>query len=74
MKVGAETLAGLDAFLKEHLEADVIACIAERGGVSASEAMDVYFSSRIAHAIEEGALGLQYLPADYLADEVLKVE
>ncbi|WP_165170364.1 hypothetical protein [Adlercreutzia sp. ZJ242] len=62
----------LGSFLKEHLEADVAFCVAERLDVSAEEAMGIYYGSKIAEAVEEGSLGMQYLPASYLADEVLK--
>lgn len=72
MKVDASTIEGLSSFLKEHLEADIVAEIAVRKGVSANEAMEIYFNSKIATAVEEGAFGMQYLPASYLAEEILK--
>ena len=71
MNVTGKTVSGLDGFLKEHLEADVIAVIAERRGLSTAETMGVYYASKVAEAVSEGKLGLQYLPADYLADEII---
>ena len=72
MTVDARVLEGLGSFLKEHVEADVAFFIAEGLGVSAEEAMGIYYRSSVAEAVEDGSLGVQYLPASYLADEVLK--
>ena len=72
MRVTEETLAQLEPLLKEQLEADIISIIAERLEVSPGEAMSVYYRNPLAHQIEEGAWGMQYLDASYLADEVLK--
>lgn len=70
----ADTRIGenLGSFLKEHLEADVIFLLAQQLGVSSEEAMGVYYRSTVAEVVEDGSLGAQYLPASYLADEVLK--
>lgn len=62
----------LGSFLKEHLEADVVFLLAQRLGVSPEEAMGIYYRSKVAEIVEDGLLGAQYLPASYLADEVLK--
>lgn len=72
MKPNEHTVESLDSFLKEHVEADVAFCIAEQLGVSSEEAMDIYYQSRIAEVVEGGSLGAQYLPASYLAEEVLR--
>ena len=72
MRVTEETLAQLEPLLKEQLEADIISIIAERLEVSPGEAMSVYYRNPLARQIEEGAWGMQYLDASYLADEVLK--
>lgn len=72
MRVTEETLAQLEPLLKEQLEADIISIIAERLEVSPGEAMSVHYRNPLAQQIEEGAWGMQYLDASYLADEVLK--
>lgn len=72
MRVTEEILAQLEPLLKEQLEADIISIIAERLEVSPGEAMSVYYRNPLAQQIEEGAWGMQYLDASYLADEVLK--
>lgn len=72
MNVTAQTIEGLDAFLKEHLEADIVAQLAEQLDISPAEAMKRYFESPLATAIEEGRYGMQYLDASYLAAEVMK--
>ncbi len=71
MKVEPQTIKGLDAFLKEHLEADVVTIIAGELGLSAQDALDVYFNSHIAAMIERGEYGVQYLSPEYLAKEIL---
>lgn len=72
MTVDERALEGLGSFLKEHVEADVSFCIAERLDVSSAEAMDIYYRSKVAKAVEDDALGVQYLPVSYLVDEVLR--
>ena len=72
MDVTEKTIAGLSGFLKEQQEADIVSIIAQRRGISANEALDLYFGSRIPQLIAEGAYGIQYLSAEYLADEALK--
>lgn len=72
MNVTEKTLAGLDDFLKEHLEADIIAIIAERRSISPAEAMRLYYGSPLSESIESGTYGMQYLDATYLAEEILK--
>ncbi|WP_165055675.1 MULTISPECIES: hypothetical protein [unclassified Adlercreutzia] len=72
MKVTEETIANLGSLLKEQLEADIVSIVAAKLHLSPSQALDMYYSSPLAQKIEEGELGMQYLDASYLADEVLK--
>ena len=72
MNVDVRTIEGLDSFLKEHLEADIITELARQRNLSPNEAMELFFGSRVATGIEEGSYGIQYLSARYLAEEVLK--
>lgn len=72
MIVNQQVVDGLDVFLKEHLEADIVAEIARRLNISSERAFSRYFESSLPARIEAGEYGIQYLPADYLADEVLR--
>ena len=72
MKITAQTIEGLDTFLKEHLEADVVEIIANRLKLPVEKAFEIYFNSRISGMIEEGKFGIQYLSPEYLAEEILK--
>lgn len=72
MQITERTLEGLDSFLKEHLEADIVARVADSLGIPSAQAMRVYYTSPIAPIVEAGEYGAQYLDASYLADEVIK--
>ena len=74
MDVNENTVESLGSFLIEHQEADIVACLAEKLNATADEALYMYYRSDLAPKIEQGELGIQYLPAEYLADEVLKRE
>ena len=51
----------LEEFYREHLEEDIIFCLAEHKKISAEEAMHLYYSSRLCDLIFEGVYGIQYL-------------
>ena len=62
----------LGGILIEKLEADIVAIIGEKLDIPVDEALGRYYGSALARLIEEGAYGVQHLPAPYLADELLK--
>lgn len=72
VEVTEKTIQGLDDFLKEQLETDIVANLAERLGLSSAEAIAAYFSTRMPELIANGTYGIQYLSAEYLTDEVIK--
>lgn len=72
MNVTRDTLANLDSFLKERLEADIVATVANRLGLSAKRALTLYYDSELAKKINEGKYGEQYLAPEYLAEELIK--
>lgn len=74
MNVNENTVKNLGSFLIEHQEADIVACLAQKMNASVGEALLTYYRSDLAPKIEQGELGIQYLPAEYLAEEVLKRE
>ena len=72
MNVNEDTVKSLGSFLIERQEADIVAILAKKTNATADEALLTYYESDLALKIEQGELGIQYLPAEYLADEVLK--
>ncbi|OUO89793.1 hypothetical protein B5F40_09725 [Gordonibacter sp. An230] len=72
MNVSENAVKSLGSFLIERQEADIVAILAKKMNATADEALLTYYESDLALKIEQGELGIQYLPAEYLADEVLK--
>lgn len=72
MNVNENTVKSLGSFLIERQEADIVAILARKMNATADEALLTYYASDLALKIEQGELGIQYLSAEYLADEVLK--
>ena len=72
MNVNENTVKRLGSFLIERQEADIVAVLARKMNATADEALLTYYESDLALKIEQEELGIQYLPAEYLADEVLK--
>ena len=72
MNVNEDTVKSLGSFLIERQEADIVAILEKKTTATADEALLTYYESDLALKIEQGELGIQYLPAEYLADEVLK--
>lgn len=72
MNVTRDTLANLDGFLKERLEADIVATFADRLGLPAERALTLYYDSELAKKINEGKYGEQYLAPEYLSEELIK--
>ncbi len=66
-----ETKVELDALYKENLEASIIKYLAEKKQVEIREAMNLYYSSRLAEQIEKGEYGIENLDYKYLAEDLL---
>ena len=60
----------LENFYREHLEEDIIFCLSQRHNIFLEEAMDIYYSSKLAEKINADTYGIQYLDASVLADFV----
>ena len=71
MKVTAEMIEKLSPLYQERLESELISELSSRLGLDASDAMKLYYESRLAREIDEGAYGIQYLSPGYLVDELL---
>lgn len=72
IEVTERTVEELPAIRLTSLEAQIVECIAERLGLSPSDAMRFYFSSKMAGEIEQNLYGMQYLDAKYLADAIIE--
>ncbi len=58
----------LEHFYREHLEEDIIFCLANRKNISEEQALHLYYSSKLADRIHEGQYGIQYLDYNVLTD------
>ena len=68
----------LDEFYREHLEEDIVFCLAERRKISPDAAMHLYYSSKLCDRIHDGEYGIQYLDyhvlTEFLEEELLSGE
>ena len=71
MTLDSQKAEALEQLLREHLDADIVAELASRLGLTLQDAMDRYYSSRLAASIAKGECGIQYLSAGYLVDDLL---
>ena len=72
--MNAQTLDKLEEVLKQNLEADIIALLAQRLQLDAETAIDLYYASELARQVDEGTFGIQYLSPQYLADDLIENE
>ena len=70
MDVTQSIVDALEEPYKERLESDIVAALSRRFNLDASSAMALYYSSKLARQIDEGAEGIQYLSANYLVDDL----
>lgn len=66
-----KTIAAIEELRRTNLDAQIVEIISQRMGLSARDALDVYYSSELAPLIERNEYGMQFLDAHYLADEIL---
>ena len=50
----------LEETLKRNQDTEIVTLLAERLNIDAEEALRIYYSSRLAEQINEGAYGIQY--------------
>ena len=67
-------MTDVSSVYKERLEEDIISKLAAKKGLGLSDAMDAYYRSRLAQQVDSGELGIQYLSADYLAEDIIENE
>lgn len=59
---------------KQNLENDIIKHIAEIKGIDLRQAIDIYYSSKLAEQILEGQCGIENMDAKYLAEDLIENE
>ena len=67
-----DVLAAAERMRLTHLEAQIVDVLAERTGMDAASALDLWYRSDLSSAVERNDYGLQFLDANYLVDELLK--
>lgn len=64
----------IEEIYKQNLENDIIKAIAQIKGIELRKAFDIYYSSKLATQIEEGACGIENMDAKYLAEDLIENE
>lgn len=64
----------IEEIYKQNLENDIIKAIAQIKGIELRKAIDIYYSSKLAGLIAEGAGGIENMDAKYLADDLIENE
>lgn len=62
----------LEKNYQERLEERVISYIAEKQNISLTDAMDLYYKSKLADKIAQGQYGIQYLDYKVLGQMILE--
>ena len=58
----------LEETLKRNQDTEIVTLLAERLNIDAEEALRIYYSSRLAEQINEGAYGIQYLSLIHISE------
>lgn len=64
----------IEEIYKQNLENDIIKAIAQIKGIELRKAFDIYYSSKLATQIAEGACGIENMDAKYLAEDLIENE
>ena len=64
----------LSAIYKQNLENDIIKILASLKSLDLREAIDIYYSSKLAEQIANGSYGIENLDAKYLAEDLIENE
>lgn len=64
----------LSAIYKQNLENDIIRALAAIKSLNLREAIDIYYSSKLAEQIAEGSYGIENMDAKYLAEDLIENE
>lgn len=72
MKVTEDTIRAIEGVRLSNLESGIVEAIGRRLGLGPAEALQAYYTSEVCGMIERNDNGLQFLDANYLAEEVLR--
>jgi len=64
----------LSSIYKQNLENDIIKVLAEIKTINLRDAIDIYYSSRLASQVAEGSYGIENMDAKYLAEDLIENE
>ena len=64
----------LEKVYQENLEERIISCLAQQRQITLESAMDIYYHSRLANKINQGAEGIQYLDYQVLTQILCETE
>ncbi|MBO5098265.1 MAG: hypothetical protein J6B96_08145 [Agathobacter sp.] len=64
----------MEEIYKQNLENDIIKAIAKIKKIELRKAFDIYYSSKLASQIAEGACGIENMDAKYLAEDLIENE
>ena len=64
----------LSKVYKQNLENEIIKALAEIKSLDLREAIDIYYSSKLAGQIAEGSYGIENMDAKYLAEDLAENE
>ena len=64
----------LEQIYQETLEERIISCLAEEKAISLEQAMQIYYSSKLADKIHRGKYGVQYLDHKVLVQILCETE
>lgn len=64
----------IDYIYKQNLEMSIIEYLSKEKNLELRQAMDVYYHSRLAKQIEQGAYGIENMDYKYLVQDLLENE
>ena len=64
----------LEEVYKQNLESDIISAISEIKGIDLRNALDIYYSSKLAGQISNDIYGIENMDAKYLAEDLIENE
>ena len=64
----------LEEVYKQTLESDIISAISEIKGIGLRQALDIYYSSKLAGQISNDIYGIENMDAKYLAEDLIENE
>ena len=64
----------LDVVYKQNLETGIIEQVAKLKNITARQAMDLYYKSKLSEQIQSGKYGIENMDYKYLAEDLIENE